>query len=71
MTCTHQRYCKKWCFDRVYRQCRRLNDALKAVYMEDADKLIAKKVDRRKQFVENWQNNQNIEKPVSFYLFLI
>lgn len=65
--CTHERYCTKWCFDRIYRQCRRLNEAIKAVYADDKNEILEKRMDRRKQFIENWQNtNQNIEKPVTF-----
>uniref|UniRef100_A0A1I7ST06 UNC80 domain-containing protein n=1 Tax=Bursaphelenchus xylophilus TaxID=6326 RepID=A0A1I7ST06_BURXY len=33
--CTHDKYCSFWCFDRVYRQCNRLTDALHMIYAEN------------------------------------
>ena len=32
MSCTHEKYCRQWCIDRVYRQCHRLADAFRLVY---------------------------------------
>lgn len=45
VNCPHDKHCTEWCFDRVYRQCNRLKDALKLVY-EDTQRRPA---DRRKQ----------------------
>ncbi|CAD5215802.1 unnamed protein product [Bursaphelenchus okinawaensis] len=54
--CTHEKCCSSWCFDRVYRQCNRLTDALYMVY---AEKEKDRKCDRRMQLIEGWQNLQN------------
>ncbi|KAI6188392.1 Protein unc-80 [Aphelenchoides besseyi] len=62
VNCTHEKSCTPWCFDRVYRQCKRLTDSFRVVY-EDAS-AHEKKVDRRKQLSEAWQSMQdtNIKK---------
>lgn len=60
MECDHKNYCSKWCFERVYRQCYRLTEAFRVVYDEksDGNELI----DKRKQFIENWQQKQDFTK---------
>ncbi|VDN04676.1 unnamed protein product [Thelazia callipaeda] len=61
LMCNHERVCHPWCFERVYRQCYRLTEALRKVYGE---KLPAPgHLDKRKAMVDAWLNRQeNIKK---------
>ncbi|KAI1727311.1 cation channel complex component UNC80 domain-containing protein [Ditylenchus destructor] len=56
--CTHEKYCTKWCFERLYRQCRRLTEALQVVYEDDVVLTPDKRPDQRKSLIESWQNHQ-------------
>uniref|UniRef100_A0A914DS60 Protein unc-80 homolog n=1 Tax=Acrobeloides nanus TaxID=290746 RepID=A0A914DS60_9BILA len=56
MSCTHDRFCTKWCFDRVHRQCYRLTEAFNQVYDETIPE--NSKIDKRKQLIESWQKKQ-------------
>lgn len=64
MKCTHKPICTRWCFERVYRQCKRLNESLLVVY-EDLIVPQKKIIDRRKQYINNWQTyKENANKQV-------
>lgn len=58
MTCTHERYCTKWCFERVYRQCQRLTEACSVVYEENRTDQ-ERRPDKRKELVDNWKRLQD------------
>ena len=60
MNCDHKNYCSRWCFDRVYRQCFRLVEAFKVVY--DDKSVHGMPIDKKKQFVESWQQKQDFTK---------
>ena len=60
MNCDHKNYCSKWCFERVYRQCFRLVEAFKVVY--DDKSVHGMPIDKRKQFIESWQQKQDFTK---------
>lgn len=55
LCCPHEHYCPKWCFERVYRQCNRLLEALLVIHGQIAPE---GRVDRRQQFIERWQSGQ-------------
>ncbi|KAI6241494.1 Protein unc-80-like protein [Aphelenchoides fujianensis] len=57
VNCTHEKNCTQWCFDRVYRQCKRLTDAFRVVYEDVAP--TEKKADRRKLLSDGWQTMQD------------
>ncbi|KAL3119939.1 hypothetical protein niasHT_007067 [Heterodera trifolii] len=56
--CPHEQFCTKWCFERICRQCQRLFEALTVVYGQGT---VEGRIDRRQQFIERWQNNQQRE----------
>uniref|UniRef100_A0A914HFS7 Uncharacterized protein n=1 Tax=Globodera rostochiensis TaxID=31243 RepID=A0A914HFS7_GLORO len=56
--CSHEQFCTKWCFERIYRQCQRLFEALMVVYGQTT---ADGRLDRRQQFIERWQNSQQRE----------
>lgn len=60
MECNHQKYCTRWCYERVYRQCFRLIEAFQVVYDENRSKKST--FDKRKQFAESWQAKQDFTK---------
>ncbi|KAM3722777.1 Protein unc-80 [Dirofilaria immitis] len=61
LSCTHERFCHPWCFERVYRQCYRLTEALRKVYGEDLPPLGH--VDKRKVMTDAWINHhENLKK---------
>uniref|UniRef100_A0A915D4K6 Uncharacterized protein n=1 Tax=Ditylenchus dipsaci TaxID=166011 RepID=A0A915D4K6_9BILA len=62
--CTHERCCTKWCFERVYRQCRKMTKALQVVYDDNQDAIPAleKRPDHRKHLLESWQSHQENNK---------
>jgi hypothetical protein len=62
MSCTHDRFCTKWCFDRVHRQCYRLTEAFNQVYDETIPE--NSKIDKRKQLIESWQKKQEFNMQV-------
>lgn len=74
MKCTHEPNCTRWCFNRVYRQCKRLSEALLIVY-EDSSVPQEKKLDRRKQYINNWRahkenNNKQVSSVFIYYLLV-
>uniref|UniRef100_A0A158R4L5 UNC80 domain-containing protein n=1 Tax=Syphacia muris TaxID=451379 RepID=A0A158R4L5_9BILA len=54
--CTHERFCTPWCFERVYRQCFRLSEALHKVYGEDLPP--EGRLDKRKAVIDSWNARQ-------------
>ncbi|MCP9264094.1 Protein unc-80 [Dirofilaria immitis] len=65
LSCTHERFCHPWCFERVYRQCYRLTEALRKVYGEDLPPLGH--VDKRKVMTDAWINHhENLKKCGTF-----
>ncbi|VDO34844.1 unnamed protein product, partial [Onchocerca flexuosa] len=61
LSCNHERFCHPWCFERVYRQCYRLTEALRKVYGEDLPPLGH--LDKRKAMTDAWLNrHENVKK---------
>uniref|UniRef100_A0A1I8EPX7 Uncharacterized protein n=1 Tax=Wuchereria bancrofti TaxID=6293 RepID=A0A1I8EPX7_WUCBA len=61
LSCTHERFCHPWCFERIYRQCYRLTEALRKVYGEDLPSLG--RLDKRKAMTDAWINrHENVKK---------
>ncbi|KAL4003818.1 hypothetical protein ACH3XW_9180 [Acanthocheilonema viteae] len=61
LSCNHERFCHPWCFERVYRQCYRLTEALRKVYGEDLPLLGY--LDKRKAMTDAWINrHENVKK---------
>ncbi|VDK81276.1 unnamed protein product [Gongylonema pulchrum] len=56
LTCTHERFCHPWCFERVYRQCYHLTEALRKVYGEDLPSVG--RLDKRKVIIDAWISRQ-------------
>lgn len=66
LSCNHERFCHPWCFERVYRQCYRLTEALRKVYGEDLPRLGY--LDKRKAMTDAWINrHDNVKKVCNRY----
>uniref|UniRef100_A0A0R3RUV0 Protein unc-80 n=1 Tax=Elaeophora elaphi TaxID=1147741 RepID=A0A0R3RUV0_9BILA len=52
LSCNHERFCHPWCFERVYRQCYRLTEALRKVYGENLPPLGH--LDKRRAMTDAW-----------------
>ncbi|EJD74265.1 hypothetical protein LOAG_18392, partial [Loa loa] len=57
LSCNHERFCHPWCFERIYRQCYRLTEALRKVYGEDLPPLGH--LDKRKAMTDAWINRHD------------
>uniref|UniRef100_A0A915PNH9 Uncharacterized protein n=1 Tax=Setaria digitata TaxID=48799 RepID=A0A915PNH9_9BILA len=61
LSCNHERFCHPWCFERVYRQCYRLTEALRKVYGEELPPIGH--LDKRKAMTDAWFNrHENAKK---------
>lgn len=70
LSCNHERYCHPWCFERIYRQCYRLTEALRKVYDEDLPPLGL--LDKRKAMTEAWINrHENMKKVREKFIILM
>ncbi|VDK78150.1 unnamed protein product [Litomosoides sigmodontis] len=59
--CNHERFCHPWCFERVYRQCYRLTEALRKVYGEELP--LLGHFDKRKAMTDALMNrHENVKK---------
>ncbi|VDM36879.1 unnamed protein product [Toxocara canis] len=56
LACAHEKCCHPWCFDRVYRQCYRLTEALRKVYGDDVPS--ENRLDKRRALIESWSSKQ-------------
>uniref|UniRef100_A0A915C2K7 Transmembrane protein n=1 Tax=Parascaris univalens TaxID=6257 RepID=A0A915C2K7_PARUN len=56
LKCKHERYCHPWCFERVYRQCYRLTEALRKVYGDDLPS--ENRLDKRRALIDSWNSKQ-------------
>ncbi|VDN59621.1 unnamed protein product, partial [Dracunculus medinensis] len=56
LNCNHEHYCHPRCFERVYRQCCRLTEALRKVYGEDLS--MEGRIDKRKVIIDAWNSWQ-------------
>jgi hypothetical protein len=60
--CTHETHCEPWCFQRVYRQCHRLVQALSVIYcdgnaamVEEMMVRVKERPDHRQQMADEWR----------------
>lgn len=69
LNCNHEHYCHPRCFERVYRQCCRLTEALRKVYGEDLS--MEGRIDKRKVIIDAWNSWQEDKRRASFMLSLL
>lgn len=62
LKCKHERYCHPWCFERVYRQCYRLTEALRKVYGDDLPS--ENRLDKSKALIDSWNSKQETMRKV-------
>uniref|UniRef100_A0A0M3IMM2 UNC80 domain-containing protein n=1 Tax=Ascaris lumbricoides TaxID=6252 RepID=A0A0M3IMM2_ASCLU len=64
LKCKHERYCHPWCFERVYRQCYRLTEALRKVYGDDLPS--ENRLDKKNTIIEKKTSSYVIAVPRDF-----
>lgn len=70
LSCNHERFCHPWCFERVYRQCYRLTEALRKVYGDELP--LPGHFDKRKAMTDALMNrHENVKKVCDIYVFEI